>query len=423
VSNLLKNTGENSETGCFSEKILLLCLFLFLALSVSFHGSYKVSGIIILCSYSLFLFSTVRKKIQLSKLHITFAASIIIYIMTLSMEIIIHKESIRELDPISKVILYAPFLILLSTLKPKILAIPWGFALGSVVLFLVAFYEREALGLPRAGAGINPIQFGNIACAMGLICFFLVNSQNNKKIIMLLIIGGLAGITASFLSLSRGGWLIIPIAILLLIIQHRHNIIRNPKRALISIIIAFSSLSFLLIQTNIPSRINTINHDLEKMADGNNSTSTGDRIAMWKVAFNIFTDNPIIGTGKSDYLLTQQQKIDNNLVPSRLKDYNQAHNAYLDAGARRGIIGIAGLVIFLLAPALIALKHIRHKQVSIRTYAYCLFILSLSFSSFNLTQSMFNHNSGIIMFSMFFIILLSGLNTEKNANDLSNYHH
>lgn len=416
----------HSKIEAIANFILSASLFVFLLLSVSYHGSYKASGILILCTYLLFFLPSIRKNIQLDKTHAAFAISCVAYIVSILMEVLIHNESARELDPASKAILFAPFLILLSTLKPKNIMIAVGFSLGSITLFSVALYERNVLGIDRVGAGINPIQFGNISSVMGLLCFFLIktiSTKNHRLLIPLLIAGGVAGISASFLSLSRGGWLIIPIAIAILTFQYRQNIKASPKAAIVGILITFSTMALLISETNIVNRLQTANTDIQEISQGNNSSSTGQRIEMWKVAFDVFLQNPALGVGKSSYLQQQQEKIERKEVSSALKGYNQAHNAYLDAAARRGIIGVSALLLLLLTPFTIAWKHLQNDNPKVKAYAYSLVILSLSFLSFNLTQSMFNHNSGIVMFLMFFIILMSGLNAEKKAHDFNHNHY
>ncbi|WP_420554808.1 O-antigen ligase family protein [Neptuniibacter marinus] len=419
----MNNTPQNTLIGFNTERasdfIITACLFIFLILSVSFHGSYKFSGILILFSYILFTLPTIRKSLYLNRSHIIFIVGCMLYIASMLSELLIHKEEFREFDPASKVFLFAPFLFLLCRLESKQLIIPIGFAIGSIVLFLIAFYERNIMDIPRSGGGINPIQFGNTASVMGLISFFLIKSLTNEKkkaLIFLLIIGGISGLSASFLSLSRGGWIIIPIGIFLLGFQYKDSIIKYPKKTLIALIITFITVTTIISQTNITPRIEMISTDIHKFSQGDNSTSTGQRLAMWKVAFEIFISSPIVGVGKSVYLHTQQQKADNGEIAIQLKKYNHAHNAYFDTAARRGIIGLVGLLSLLFTPFLIAWRNLNSTNTRIKAYAYSLVILSLSFSSYNLTQSMFNHNSGIIMFTMFMIILISGLNAEKSVS-------
>lgn len=400
-------------------------LFIFLLLSVSFHGSYKVSSIAMMCSYFLLLIPTIRNKISLTNDHKIFTIGYAAYTASIILELVVHGESLRELDPASKTLLCMPFLLLLSTVNLKRSLIPISFSIGAIALFSVAYYERSILGSHRAGAGINPIQFGNIASAMGVICLFLIKGQTNKCgfITPLLIIGGIAGLSASFLSLSRGGWLIIPVALILLGFQYRHSLKYSPKKFLFSVILVLFTIALMISETNITSRLQTSISNINKVSHDKNTTSIGLRFEMWQVAYNVFTSAPILGVGKSAYLSYQKEEIKRGKVTSRLKDFNQAHNAYLDAAARRGIVGLAGLLVFLLLPLIIAWRHVNSENSSIQAYAYSLVILSLSFLSYNLTQSMFNHNSGIIMFTMFMIILMSGLNTEQRSYDLDNHYH
>ncbi len=425
MSTLSKTSSKTSRIEKTSNIIISANLFAFLLLSVSFHGSYKVSIIAMVCSYFLFLIPTIRNKISLTNDHKIFTIGYAVYTSSIILELVLHGENLRELDPASKTLLCMPFLLLLSTVNLKRSLIPVSFSIGAIILFAVAYYERSILGSSRASAGINPIQFGNIASAMGVICLFLIKGQTNKCgfIIPLLIIGGITGLSASFLSLSRGGWLIIPVAFILLGFQYRHSLKSSPTKFLYSAIVILFTIALMISETNITSRLQTSISNVNKVSHDGNTTSIGLRFEMWKVAYDVFTSAPIVGVGKSAYLAYQQAESKRENISSKLKEFNQAHNAYLDAAARRGIIGLTGLLVFLLLPLIIAWKYVNSKNSSIQAYAYSLVILSLSFLSYNLTQSMFNHNSGIIMFTMFMIILMSGLNTEKINYDLNNNYH
>jgi len=112
------------------------------------------------------------------------------------------------------------------------------------------------------------------------------------------ILGFVAGITASFASGSRGGWLAIPLLLGLLIYFN------TGKKSLR--LIGFSSLALLLIlgwvlvgQSGVNQRLDALKNDAE-IYRYNRDTSTGIRWQLHKAAVDVFVRHPIFGVGQKD---------------------------------------------------------------------------------------------------------------------------
>jgi len=73
-------------------------------------------------------------------------------------------------------------------------------------------------------------------------------------------------------------------------------------------------------------------------------TSIGARLGMWKLSFEMFKENPILGVGTGDYELEVARRVEGSW--SFLKKYNQPHSIYFYFLALYGLIGI-GVLFFL----------------------------------------------------------------------------
>jgi len=399
--------------------------FIFLFTSVAFKGSYKLSGILIVLSYCCFLIKPLRQQVTLDEHSKKLIAVLLVYGLTFILELLMFNQDARELDQVSKIVLFLPLIPLLSGARIANSIIIAGLASGSFLLFVVAGYEAFYLEKWRAGGGINEIQFGGIAIVMGgcTLCFWAYFKQPILR--GLVILAGLSAIIASGLSGSRGAWLaIIPILIILFTGFYTELSKRIKLTALSVILLAIAFIAF-YPQSSIKDRVNTAVSQLERYNNnpGISNTSVGLRLDMWKIAAEVSLQNPIIGAGKEDYLAYQKKQVEQGKASPRLLNFSHAHNGYLDSSARRGLVGLSALLLLLLFPVYIGLKHWKSPSARIKSSALSLMIYGSSFATFTLTQSVLSHNSGMVMFTGMLIILMSILSSELKHNDQCNHHY
>ena len=138
-------------------------MFLFFALSVSFKGSYAITGPLLVSSYLFLLFSEVRCKIALSSIEKGLVWVLLAYLVSVLLEVVIFQAPFRVMDPESKILLFIPLIYLLNAVRVPSLVIVLAIGSGALGIFILAIYEKFFLGLPRVGSFINAIQLGNIA--------------------------------------------------------------------------------------------------------------------------------------------------------------------------------------------------------------------------------------------------------------------
>ncbi|MFT6404821.1 MAG: O-antigen ligase [Marinomonas primoryensis] len=312
---------------------------------------------------------------------------------------------VRELDRPSRFILALPVMLLLLKLVGRVQWLWFGVVLGAILAFTLAVYERSVLGLGRAQGSQHPIMFGNIGMMLGLISFVSSMYFLAKKRYLWLalgIVGGLCGIGASVLSASRGGWVALPLIGFFLLWQSRFLL---GKKTLVG---ALATSVFLIVvavavpQTGIKDRIDEAVSDVVKYDTGvDKKTSVGLRFEMWKAALIMFKSSPFIGVGEYGSVSVKTRIVEEGIVSAEVLGYSHAHNEYINALGLNGIVGFIFLMGIYLIPLKLFLKKIRQypDNWNVKSYAMAGALVPMSYMDFGLSQVMFSHNIGVMMYA------------------------
>jgi O-antigen ligase len=312
---------------------------------------------------------------------------------------------IRELDRPSRFILALPVMLLLLKLVGRVQWLWFGVVLGAILAFTLAVYERSVLGFDRAHGSQHPIMFGNIGMMLGLISFVSSMYFFAKKRyiwLALAIVGGLCGIGASVLSASRGGWIALPLIGFFLLWQSRFLLGKKP---LIGVLIASIFLIVVAVaapQTGIKDRIDQAVSDVVKYDTGvDKKTSVGLRFEMWKATLIMFKGSPFIGVGEYGSVSVKTRIVEEGIVSAEVLGYSHAHNEYINALGLNGIVGFIFLMGIYLIPLKLFLKKIRQypDNWNVKSYAMAGALIPMSYMDFGLSQVMFSHNIGVMMYA------------------------
>ena len=398
-------------------------VFMFLALSVSFKGSYGYSGTLILLSYLFLLSREVRQQIALSRMEKGLVIVLSMYLVSMILEVVCYSLPIKEIDSESKILLFLPLIFLLNAVKINPKVIVFGLAVGCLGLFSLAVYEKHILGLDRVGSFINAIQLGNIAMTFGLLsCVFsFCMSRSNKRynvIRWLLIVVGLGAVYGSLTTLTRGGLVFLPIIILIVSIYFRREMKRHWQKVVVGGVVIATGITALIVNSSIEKRIESaVGNVGAYFENGKATTSPGVRLELWKAALLIAKDNPVFGVGENQYLDLKKELIEKGeLAPSILR-YGHSHNAYFYALVRRGAAGLLFLLLLLSFPVIIAHRELRSSENRKRASSVGLMVFGLFFAFANLTQVLFAHNSGMIMYTGLLILLVNFNLAHQKANE------
>ena len=403
----------------FSQYYVNFAVFLFLGLSVAFEGSYAISGAVIVSTYLLLLSSEVRRKISLSNIEKGLIVVLLGYLVSVILEVIFYDVPIRKIDPQGKILLFIPFILVLNAVRIHYLTVIFGIATGALGLFLLAMFETYYLGVSRVGTYINAIQLGNIALSFGLLAILLapVYYVNKKKVIItvLLVIIGVLGIVASALTLTRGGLIFLPLLLIVAIWYYRREMKEHLFKILTILLIVIPLVSMVTLNTVNFSRFTTgIDNTVNYFQNGNATTSTGIRLELWKTAALITMQNPVFGVGFSKYMQEKKKLIAQGDIDKSVLKYSQSHNPYFYAAVRRGGVGLLILLALLFFPVYVGHKEYKKDDKKTKGIAISLVIFGLFFIVANLTQVLFSHNSGMIIYLGSLIIIIALLaSTQK----------
>jgi len=396
----------------------------FVIFSVTFSKSYNLFFALLVLSYFFFFSAKVRNAIRLSTIEKSLIVVMCLFIAAFIMEVVLFDENPRILDKPAKALLFIPLIPLLNAIKIDYRYLIGSFFLGSGMLLVSAGYDKFILEYARAGEILNPIQFGAISIAIASTAFaftaiFKSNSIKGKLLLALTILLATSGIIAGILSHSRGSIISLPIiAILISLLYVSQSHLNRMKVAVVAGTLICASI-ILIINSPLKERFQrSIDNALAYSEGTKTNTSTGIRFGLWKVSMEAGSMSPITGIGNTEFLRYKDQQVELGHVGEELLRFNNSHNTYANAFARRGLIGLSTIILFLAFPVYVGLSIWRQSSDALAPYAVSLTACGSVFFIANITQEIILLNNGAIMFTGLLVILTSLLAERMKAYEL-----
>ncbi|MDL5037120.1 O-antigen ligase family protein [Comamonas sp. Y6] len=308
----------------------------------------------------------------------------------------------------------------LSKTGVRLSAIVWGLACGALGALAIAAYQAGVLKMPRVSGFTNAIQYGGIAMYLGFaaVAVAILGRWGKWQAAALGLLGA-CGILASFLSDSRGSWVVTPLliaAIWLMAWLNGFKKLASMAAAImvvLGVLIAVPAYNKLEQRTQEASReVSEYLQDPQKYA----TTSVGQRLEQWRLAIHLIEQRPISGWGLAGYPAAKQKMVDQGLAHPSVMEYGHAHNEILDMWVKRGLLGLILLLLFYAVPAIIfwpthkrlnrVHEEMRSKALALRAAAT---LLPLAYFGFGWTQVFFAHNSGNMFYIFGLAVLWGGI--------------
>jgi O-antigen ligase len=148
--------------------------------------------------------------------------------------------------------------------------------------------------------------------------------------------------------------------------------------------------------------------------NGNTETSSGARLEMWRIGFMIFPQHPWLGWGKQGYMNKKEQLIEAGQASPIIREHTHLHNEYLDALVKRGLPGLASVLLLYLAPLLLFVREMKRAGPKARPYAVAGMLLVICYLGFGLTQAFLTHNNGVTMFAFLLAVFWTSLRGHEH---------
>lgn len=276
-----------------------------------------------------------------------------------------------------------------------------GFALAATCALLVIL---RVPSLTEGSYWLNRIHFGNAALAVALMSLMSIDWGDRDSAWMkaLKLTGFSAGIFASILSLSRGGWLslLFVAGVVLLFRQGSHW-----RRLTAGVAIIAGCLTLYAVSPQIQQRFELIHQDLVGYAHGNVDTSIGIRLQHWNAAWRLFADAPVFGAGPHGQRAELSRLAAEGLLTPEAASFAELHSQPLAYASAYGGVGLAALLAMHLVPVFLLARLTRSPEPRCRTSAWLAICWSLLFMGFGLTQEVFSLKSTASLYAFWMAAL------------------
>jgi O-antigen ligase len=305
------------------------------------------------------------------------------------------------------------FLALRQTEMRALTVLQYGLPLGALgALLAVAIIPRDWQNDSNLHAFqfSNHIHFGDLALMLGFLSLFSINwgQRDRPAILILKICGLLAGLYLSEQSGARGGWLAIPVFMLIWFMARDPG---KPWRRLavasLSIVLAVS-LSYFLIGA-VQHRLDLIYQDLADYQHGNKDTSIGIRLQLWQAACHLFAEHPVFGVGPNGFAQMMTPLRDSGMLTAEAADlgHSEVHNEILAKSAGLGIFGLVSILSVYAVPMFIFMRAMRSSLPQARVAALMGICLVAGFFTFGLTVEIFDLKMTAAFYSLTLAVLLA----------------
>lgn len=323
-----------------------------------------------------------------------------------------------------KYLLALPCIFYLMRFAPRASCLWLGIALGAVGSGLTGLYQTQWQGLPRANGFTNAIQYGDLSLLLALMSGLLLLVQYRRWRLWqrwLLAAAVLLGGAGSVLSQSRGGWLalvlVLPVCAWLLACTIGLRCVYWGLCALLLGIVALAQMPV------VGQRVDMARQEVQTYRNhGDDRSSIGQRLAHWRLAWEMGCERPLTGWGRAGYMQEKVRRVAAGLASPNVLKFGHVHNEVLDLFVKRGIFGVLLLVMFygtalaLFWPTAARIRDAAGK-IDKESLSLCLVGVSmpLSYIGFGFTQVFLAHNSGNMFYLFMCPLVLAALQRRRRA--------
>lgn len=333
-----------------------------------------------------------------------------------------HGSYARSFEVPVKFAFGALLILCLCHFPPKPGALWAGLLLGAISGLVVAFWKMWQVGEFKAFGFTGAIQFGNLSLSMAILlgvalCWVIGNPHAHRRLwFVLLAVGMLCGLLGSYYSGTRGGWVAIPLFIILFLLAYLRR--SNVMACAIAVVVLGTVAGGLVFQSPlVKTRMEQVYTDLsEYQANGASSySSLGARFAIWEAAWDAIEDSPVMGIGEVQFRQMLKEKNEAGLIGSVPAGLANTHNTFLEVWMLYGGVALLFLLLLMFSAAWYFLSFIRHADSVLRSYALGGLCLIGGYIIYGQTQIMLIRNNTLLFFLMSLAVLISLTHQRRRA--------
>lgn len=403
-----------------AEYLIGLILFLYPSLLFLVRGGMNAS-LFLLVVISIWLLAPLHKlpRPSLDRTNILFSVAMISGVLAILISQLYHQDlNGRYFDSSSRFLIAIPvFLVLRNVGFRSLTVIQFAFPLGAIAAFIAVMLHDPTVRFVASTSFLNHIHLGDMALLLGFFSFFSINwiGRDSSFEIVLKGLGFISGLTVSILSGARGGWIAIPIFVIVFIyFRIRGGFVKKISIAA-AILMVVSLIAFLAIKP-VHERVVSIYSDLSVLSSGNADTSIGVRLQLWKAAFHLIAENPILGMGAEGFARSMDALSASGFITPTAAEFGkgEVHNEILAQTVRFGVFGLVSILAVYFVPFYLFVRAIKtgsSQQVGAAMMGMC---VTLGFFIFGLTVEIFNLKMTVAFYSLTVTVLLA-IATHQNA--------
>lgn len=290
------------------------------------------------------------------------------------------------------------FLVLRRCLPGTLEWTDLSFALGGLASLGILLIAPRDWGMGRLSSDfLNPIHFGDIALVLGALSVLSLNWWRKDRLLVRVIkVGGLfAGLAASLITGSRGGWIAIPVVAAMILYVRSRGKSRKWKVLLPLVIVAILASVYAFSPT-ARERVVDVSSDLAQYTHGNKDTSLGIRLQLYEAAARIVKSHPLLGLGGDGFRNSMQSFEKAGLLTPAAAQLGrgEAHNQMLAYMTDYGIVGGLALLAIYIVPGAIFWRRLsapagpaRRAGLMGLTFVVAFWIFGLTVETFDLKMT------------------------------------
>ena len=337
-----------------------------------------------------------------------FAAYLVLFAGTL----VWHGAAVRELDKPVRYVVGGILLLALTRARVEPAVVRALILFAGFCVFGYALFDRIANDAVRVGGFMNEIQFGVLAAQVAMFNVVIVinDYRGDRRLMPFFAAGALAALAACMMSGSLTA--ILSLAALPLALSLSRRCLPGLRMILlITLLIVATAAAMIHTRAHIAQRSGQALEDVSRFEQARPGATTvsssGSRLENFRNAWGIFCSSPWIGVGNRGYHEIRVGQVNRGELTAYTGSFSVAHNEYLDAMAKRGLVGLVGLLALLFGPISVFYRLGGPAYTADNPWPAMGMAACIGLAIASLTQNVITHSSGANWLTLTVVLFLA----------------